>query len=265
MYIDTHIHAFTESIAKRALDRLSESAKITPSTDGTLSGAVKLLDESGIDYGVMLPIATKPSQPRTINDWAKSVSDGKIISFGTVHPYSEDAVEETERVHSLGLKGLKFHNDHQGIFLFDEKCLPVYKKCEQLGLPIVFHMGYDPISPFVHRAMPYDLLWLHEKCPHLKIIGAHMGGMQAWEAVHHYIAGVPNIYLDTACMAGNIDEGMFAAIVKKHGCDRILFGSDLPWSIPKREMELVDRLPITDDEKDRIFCRNAIELLGLNV
>lgn len=265
MFIDTHTHAFTESIAERALSKLSEAAKITPSTDGTIKGALELLDRDGIDYAVLLPIATKPSQQRVINDWVKSVSGGKIIPFGTVHPYSENAVEEVEYVYSLDFKGLKFHNDHQGVFLFDEKCLPIYKKCEQLGLPVVFHMGYDPISPFIHRAMPYDLLWLHEKCPRLKIIGAHMGGMNAWEAVYHYLAGVENIYLDTACTVGRIDENLFGAIVKKHGAHRILFGSDLPWSTPRREIEQIERLTITDNEKDCIFYKNAAELLGITL
>lgn len=264
MIIDTHIHAFTESIAERALSRLSEAAKITPSTDGTIGGALALLERDKVDYAVLLPIATKPSQQRTINDWVKSVSGGKIIPFGTVHPYSGNAVGEVEYVHSLGFKGLKFHNDHQGVFLFDEKCLPIYRRCEELGLPVVFHMGYDPISPFIHRAMPYDLLWLHEKFPKLKIIGAHLGGMNAWEAVYHYLAGVENIYLDTACTAGRTDDEIFGAIVKKHGAERILFGSDLPWSTPQKEIEQVERLPVTDEEKDRIFCKNAAELFGIS-
>lgn len=265
MYIDVHVHAFTESIAERVLSRLSEAAEIAPATDGTIAGAKELLRRDGADYGVLLPVATKPSQQRTINDWVKSVSGGEIIPFGTVHPCSDDAVEEIERIYALGFKGLKFHNDHQGVFLFDEKCLPIYKKCEQLGMPVVFHMGYDPISPFIHRAMPYDLLWLHEKCPKLKIIGAHMGGMNAWEAVYHYIAGVENIYLDTACTAGRIDEWLFSAIVKKHGAQRILFGSDLPWSTPRREMEQIERLHLTDEDKDCIFYKNAAELLEIPI
>lgn len=265
MYIDTHIHAFADSIAEKAVNKLKTVAQIEPETDGTIRGAQALLEKCGIDYGVLLPVATKPSQQTTINNWAKDEYKGRFISFGTVHPAAEDVVDEIERVKSLGLKGIKLHNDYQDVFIFDEMCKPVYKRCEELGMPIVFHMGRDPISPNVHRAMPYDLLELHENFPKLKIIGAHMGGVYAWESVYHYIAGVPNIWLDTAFVAKLIDEKLFAEIVKKHGADRILYGSDLPWSNPDHEKALVARLPVSDGEKEKIYWKNAVELLEINL
>lgn len=265
MYIDSHIHAFTDSIAERAVAKLASVSGIVPCTNGTVAGAEALLEKNGIDYGVLLPVATKPSQQTTINNWAKAEYKGRFISFGTVHPLAEDAVTELERIKELGLKGVKLHNDYQGVFIFDECNIPVYKRCEELGLPIVFHMGRDPISPDIHRAMPYDLLELHENFPRLKIIGAHMGGVSAWESVFHYIAGVENIWLDTAFCAGRLDEQLFAEIVKKHGVERILFASDMPWSNPKNEMEMVARLPVSDVDKDKIYYKNAVELLQLEL
>ncbi len=265
MYIDTHIHAFADNIAERAVNKLKEVAQIEPRTDGTIKGAEELLEKCGIDYGVLLPVATKPSQQTNINNWAKAEYKGRFISFGTVHPLAEDAVSELDRIKELGLKGVKLHNDYQGVFIFDEVCHPVYRRCEELGLPIVFHMGRDPISPEVHRAMPYDLLELHENFPKLKIIGAHLGGVSAWESVYHYLMNVPNIWLDTAFTAGRIDETLFYEIVKKHGADRILFGSDLPWSSPEDEKEMIARLPVSDGDKEKIYYKNAVELLQLDL
>jgi len=265
MYIDSHIHAFADSIAEKAVNKLKEVARIEPCTDGTIKGAGEMLERCNVDYGVLLPVATKPSQQTTINNWAKEEYKGRFISFGTVHPAAADAVEELGRIKELGLKGVKLHNDYQGVFIFDDMCKPVYKRCEELGLPIVFHMGRDPISPEVHRAMPYDLLELHENYPKLKIIGAHMGGVYAWESVYHYIAGVKNIWLDTAFTANLIDRKLFEEIVKKHGTDRILYGSDLPWSNPDNEKELVAGLSVSDEDKEKIYWKNAVELLELSL
>lgn len=265
MYIDSHIHAFADSIAERAVERLKNVAKIEPQTNGTIKGAEELLRKCDIDYGVLLPVATKPSQQTTINNWAREEYKGRFISFGTVHPFAEDKVDEIDRIKSLGLKGVKLHNDYQGVFIFDDACKPIYKRCEELGLPVVFHMGHDPVSPQIHRAMPYDLLELHENYPKLKIIGAHLGGVYAWESVYHYIAGVPNIWLDTAFTASLIDEKLFGEIVKKHGADRILFGSDLPWSNPEKEKALVERLSVSDGDKDKIYWKNTAELLELDI
>lgn len=263
MIIDTHIHAFTDKVAEIAIPKLAKTSGLKPTTDGTVKSAVALLDEDSIDYGVVLPIATKPTQQTTINNWAKEIYKDKIISFGTVHPEAEDVIEELERIKDLGLKGVKLHNDYQGVFIFDDINLKMYKKIEELGLPVVFHMGYDPISPKVHRAMPYDLLWLHDKFPKLKIIGAHMGGVSAWESVYFYLAGVENIYLDTAFVAGRIPEELYLKIIKKHGTDRILFGSDLPWSRPSAEKEIIEKLPLSSQEVEKIFYKNAVELLKL--
>ncbi|MBR5091286.1 MAG: amidohydrolase [Ruminiclostridium sp.] len=265
MIIDTHIHAYTESLAERVVAKLTEIGDCPCFTDGTISGARKLLAEKGIDYGVLLPIATKPTQQTTINNWVNEVKGRSIIPFGTVHPFAPDALDELDRIKSMGFKGLKLHNDYQGVYIFDEACQRIYKRCEELGLPVVFHMGYDPVSPIVHHAMPYDLIELSERYPKLNFIGAHMAGNYAWEHVLRYVAGLPNVYMDTAYVAKDIDRELFATIVKKHGTDKILFASDLPWSDPKTEIELVDGLDIPDSEKDRIFWRNAAELLGLDL
>ena len=37
MIIDTHVHAFTDSIAERAMAKLAETAEIEPTTNGTAS------------------------------------------------------------------------------------------------------------------------------------------------------------------------------------------------------------------------------------
>ena len=265
MIIDTHIHAYTDSLAERVIAKLTATADCPCYTDGTIKGARDLLASTGIDYGVLLPIATKPTQQRKINDWVNEVKGGSIIPFGTVHPFADDALDELDRIKTMGFKGIKLHNDYQGVFIFDEHCHRIYRRCEELGLPIVFHMGYDPVSPIVHRAMPYDLIELSEKYPKLTFIGAHMGGNYQWEHVLRYAAGLPNVYFDTAFVAKDIGRELFAAIVKKHGVDKILFASDIPWSDPRDEIKLVEELDVSDNDKDRIFFRNAVELLKLDI
>ena len=52
---------------------------------------------------------------------------------------------------------------------------------------------------------------------------------------------------------------------RAYGEDRILFGSDLPWSDPRDEINMIDRMPVSDSAKDKIFYKNAVELLKLDV
>ena len=265
MLIDFHIHAFSDEIAERAINTLIKHADIPCYTNGTVNDTCRLLTEQGADYGVLLPIATKPAQQFKINTWSAEQAGGMIIPFGTVHPDASDVEEELYRIKSLGLKGVKFHPDYQGFFLFEEKMKPVFKICEALELPVIIHMGYDPVSPLVRHAMPYHLIAINEAFPKLKIIGAHLCGMYAWDEVLHYLCGRKNIWFDTSYLAGEIDPKQITAVIKKHGAEKILFGSDCPWHTPKMERELIETLPITEAEKERIYWKNAAELLEISL
>ena len=147
-----------------------------------------------------------------------------------------------------------------------EPCMQrIYEKCGELGLPVILHMGYDPISTMTFHAMPADLAEMAKKYPDCTFIGAHMGGMANWERVLYYIKDARNIYFDTAYCAEYMSDEMFMEMFRAYGEDRILFGSDLPWSDPHDEISMIDRMPISDSAKDKIFYKNAAELLKIDI
>jgi len=55
----------------------------------------------------------------------------------------------------------------------------------------------------------------------------------------------------------------FLRIVEKHGADKILFGSDAPWSSARSEIERLNSLPLPESDKDAILSGNARRILGL--
>ena len=128
MYIDFHIHAYADEIADRAVQKLKDTANCNVYTNGRIDDTRQKLQEWGIDYGVLLPVATKPTQQTTINNWANEQNHGNIISFGTVHPDSEELYSELERISSLGLHGVKLHPDYQGHFMFEPCMQRIYEK-----------------------------------------------------------------------------------------------------------------------------------------
>lgn len=264
MYIDFHIHAFADAIAERAISKLIETADLIAYTNGTISDTVKKLEEWSIDKGVLLPIATKPSQQTTINNWAAEVqqANARIISFGSVHPDAPDAFDELDRIKSLGLKGIKFHPDYQNFFIDDEKALKLYEKCAELDLPVIFHAGYDPVSPEITHALPEASLRVLEAVPQMTLILAHMGGMYMWDKVEELLVG-KNVYFDTGFVANEIPDEQMQRIIKNHGADKILLASDCPWNKTGSEIDMINRLKLSDDEKDMIFYKNAKKLLKL--
>ena len=263
MLIDFHIHAFADRIAARAMEKLTATCHVPAFTDGTLSDALRCFDEWGVDRGVLLPIATKPSQQRTINDWAAENDGGSIISFGSVHPDADDLFEEMYRVKELGLHGFKLHPEYQGFFIGERRLDPMLSELEKLGMPVTVHAGLDPISPEITYCMPEPAAEMIKRHPKLRIILAHMGGNEFWQQSLDHICGLDGeVYLDTAYSL-YIPDDLFLKMIKKHGADRILFASDCPWQSAELMYKKIDSLALSDDDKEKIFFRNALSVLKM--
>ena len=94
------------------------------------------------------------------------------------------------------------------------------------------------------------------------MIAAHLGGQSMWDDVEEYIAGT-DIYIDTSMGFEMYSTEQFLRILKKHGSDKILFGTDSPWSDSGKERQKLLSLPISDEEKENILHKNAEKLLRI--
>ena len=262
MIIDFHTHAFDEKIAQKAIAKLASVSGYTPYTDGTVNGLKKVMEEDCIDRAVYLPIATKPSQQKVINDFSVRVNSYSLIAFGSVHPDAEDALLELERIKTLGLKGVKLHPDYQSFIVDDEKMFPIYQKCEELGLIVVFHAGFDPLSPDLVHCKPDAAARVAKRFKNLKMVLAHLGGMNMFDEVFEHIAGLENVWLDTAFLYGHIDDELLVKIIKKHSAKRVLLASDLPWQRPIDSVKQIESLSLTQEEKEYVLSESALALLG---
>lgn len=264
-YIDFHTHIFPEKVAPKAIGKLARISGITPFTDGTLPDTIEKMDMCGVNRFVCLNIATAPGQELTINNVATEVSkkySGKILSLGSVHPQCENWETELERIASLGLPGIKLHPDYQGFVIDAPELFPLYEKCAQLGLFIVFHAGWDCYSPDHIHAVPEASSRVAKSFPKLKMVLAHFGGLKLWEDVNKYLTGLENVYFDTAmCATYQLDRQLMKKMLLRHPAENIFLGSDCPWEDPRKSIEYVDSLPISDDAKEKIYCGNALSFL----
>jgi len=260
MVLDFHTHFFPDALAPRAIAQLAVIAKITPCTDGTLSGTLAHMDEAGIDMAVGLHIATNPGQMRKVNDFAAASQSPRMACFGSVHPQAPDALEELHRIKALGLKGVKLHPDYQGFFVDDPAMAPIYETMAQLGLPVIFHAGRDPLCEQVH-ASPKALAELAKAYPALTIIAAHMGGMLRYEDSLAHLVG-SRIYLDMSMSCRLCPDELFAQMVRRHPKDRLLFATDCPWSRAWDQMKKLRSLNLSQDELNLILWENGQRILN---
>lgn len=262
MLIDFHTHAFPEKIAGRAVASLSHACGgLKPQTDGTVSSLKAEMEKDGVDLAVVQSIATNPGQMRKVNDFAISIdSDPAIVAFGSVHPDAPDALEELERIHAAGLKGVKLHPEYQQFYVDDEKMKPIYRKISDLGLITLFHAGHDYGFAPPYHAMPEHfsraLSWFDAP-----VVAAHWGGLGCGAEVLEKLGGAP-IWFDLAFGYGVVARPVAQQILEKHGAQKLLFASDMPWHRPAWELRLLQSLELTAEEQEQIKWQNASALLG---
>lgn len=263
MIIDFHAHCFPERIAKMAMNKLSFlSGGLLNYTDGTKQGLIKAMDKASVDKAVALNIATNPTQQTNVNNFAYEINkDEKIIAFGSIHPKSQNALYELERIKSLGLKGVKFHPDYQGFFVDDEKMKPIYKKISKLGLITIFHAGLDFAFAPPYKATPERLekalLWFDSP-----VIAAHWGALGCADEVLKRLCG-KDIWIDTSFGLGQLPKYYAQKIIEKHTADKILFGSDCPWHTAEMELRLLSTLSLSKNDYEKITHQNAEKLLNI--
>ena len=264
MIIDFHTHIFPDKIAARSIEALSKVSGVQAATDGTLNGLLASMDRSGVDLSVIMPVVTKPSQFESVNTFAAKVNEqyaGRLLSFGGIHPDSEDYKVELNRIKELGLPGIKLHPDYQGVMIDDVRYMNIMEYADALGLVIMVHAGIDIGLPEPVHCPPDKARKVLDTLKPGKLVLAHMGGWKQWEEVYEYLAG-EQVYLDTAFSFDYMSQDMFLKLYEKHDKDKILFATDSPWSDAGRDIKAINSMPITAEEKETIFSGNAKKLLG---
>lgn len=262
MIIDFHVHCFPDALALKTIPVMAERAKIKARLDGRIKSLKESMIAAKIDYSLLLPIATKANQTKTINNWSASVVGENILSFGTIHPLYSAWEEELERINDLGLKGIKFHPDYQNFYVDDKHLFPLYEKASQLGLIIIFHAGVDIGLKPPYHCYPKQLLKVIESFPQAKIVAAHMGGYACWEQVEKYLLG-KNVYFDTSYCLAHMPQEQFLRIINNHDNTKIFFGTDSPWEDQRVEIQRINKLNLKPKVKEAILGTNAQKFLNL--
>jgi len=258
--VDVHAHAFPDAVAENAIRILEENSYVKAFLSGTVADLRASMRQAGVDRAVVQPVSTKPAQVRSINDWAHRTSDEQVTFFGTIHPDMPDVRSEVIRLKGLGFKGIKFHPDYQDFYIDEDRMYPIYEALADHGLVVMFHMGVDIGLPEPVHAPPRRLARVLDRVPELTVIASHLGGYRMWREVADHLVG-REVYLDTSLVPDRMDADRAIDLMRAHGIDRILFGTDSPWDPQDRGVRWVSGLDIDDAAKRKILGENAVRLL----
>lgn len=260
MFIDIHTHVFPRRKAPLILKDMAESKQIPCFSDGTVDGLKAAMQTSGIELSLISRITTKKENVTTVNQWLADIASPGIRPLATVHPDLPVASNDLLAFREKGFMGIKLHPDYQGFFVDDKRMYSFYEAAQATQMPVLFHAGLDRGLPPPAHALPPGLLTVHRDFPRLIMIAAHMGGEDNYEETEKLLLG-ESIYLDTAFVLRLMPHELLKRFFRKHGVDRILFGSDSPFTDQPTEIDYLLKLPfLTSQEKDKIAGKNAAAL-----
>lgn len=267
--IDAHVHLYPDAIAQKVTPSLASRFGNPPSFDGTVEGCRAKDAASGISASVNLPVATKPDSVQHTNDfWARSnaAERGKspaVFSLACLHPQVADKGAEVERMAAAGFAGVKFHPEYQ-LFRFNDATMDdAWAAMAEFGLVAYLHAGGERVFRPPFHSTPTEIAELQRRFPRLKVAAAHLGGFGMWDESEATLVG-SQVYLDLSHTFFWMPDEQMLRMIRNHGAERILFGTDAPWQDPGEVLEAFLKLPLSDAERERICYANARELMGLS-
>ena len=220
-----------------------------------------------------------------------------FIPVAVIDPEEIDG-EGVQRLHTMGYRGLKLIGVARP---YDEPdYMPAYAKAQELNMPVLFHMGVigggldysithprrdaaaaqayqrmmaqqdrmPPRNVSAGRMSPLHLDTIANRFPKLKIIGAHLGNQGNYEYSSSVARWRHNVYFD---MSGGETIERHAVerklIGTEIGIEKLVFGSDCGMDDIRTHIDrfeaIYDLLEFTEDERERLWWRNAAEIYGL--
>jgi predicted TIM-barrel fold metal-dependent hydrolase len=231
--------------AKRAKMRLSQDVYFAgaatkesnafDSRPEQLLAATKGCDKV-IVFGIVAPFCGIRADQELIGRFVREHSD-RFIGWCSVDPNDLDCVEQlTHYVNDLGFRGLKVSPIYQNWDPQDPRHLPLFRRAEQLGIPVNIHQGTSFVRPGpLKYANPILLEDIAIACPDLRIIIAHMGHPWETECVV-LIRKHPNLYANISALhyrPWRHWQAFMTAI--EYGVEhKLIFGSDFPSATPEQ-------------------------------
>ena len=261
---DAHTHIYPEKIAQKATDAIGEFYDIPMYGNGMSNMLIENGEKIGVTKYLVCSVATTENQVESINNflYKESQAHPEFVPFAAMHKDYKDFENELKRVKTLGFKGIKFHPDFQEMYIDDEQAFPIYEKCAQMGLVILFHMGDNRYD----YSTPDRLCKVLRKIPNLKCIAAHFGGYQNWEGGRKEYSKLFNegygkyLYFDTSSSLFKLQPSVASEMIKQYGIDRFMFGTDFPMWSAKDELERFNKLDLTDSQREKILYGNFEKL-----
>jgi predicted TIM-barrel fold metal-dependent hydrolase len=221
---------------------------------------LRMLDEGGIDVGVVMTITDLPELNPDALDLvagACAAHPDRLYGLVRVHPwYGDEAIAILDRAFTRYgcFRGLKLHPVTTIAHPGGDASIRLVQRTAEHGWPTLAHCADEQLCT--------PLAWAQtaEACPEATLILGHMGGYHHVDEAIEVALRFSNVVLETS-MAPY--PAKIAEAVERLGAERVIYASDGPFCSPRVEVEKV-RLAGLDPSAERLVLgENARRLYRL--
>jgi len=210
-----------------------------------------------------------------------------------------NAVKEFEYcIREYKFLGALINGQTEGHYLDEERFLPLWKKAEELNVPIYLHPG-GPLNMPLNYSNHEELagaLWgftvgvgthalrilfsgLFDKFPKTKLILGHMGETlpyllwrldSRWNIIKHQVnlKKMPSQYLKENVFittSGMCASGPLKCAIHELGEDRVMFSVDYPYESSDVASRFIEEAPIPESIRKKVCYQNAEKVLNITL
>ena len=192
----------------------------------------------------------------------------KFFGFIGLDPHKgmQAVYELRSAIQDLGLHGAAIDPYLAQIYANDAKYYPIYAKCCELDVPIVFTTGPATLVPgaIIDHVAPRYIDFVARDFPDLKIVISHGGYPWVNEAII-VAQRNRNVYIDLSEYEFSPMAEAYVQAANTMIPDKILYASAHPFVDFREALATYRQLPFKADVLQKIMHDNAARLLGLKV
>jgi len=258
--IDAHTHVWPDKIAQSALGG-NRVPGLEARGDGTVGGLTADMAHSGVDLSCCLGIANEARHVDSVNRFVAGLADDRRVPFGTVHVErsAEDNIASLQR---HGVRAVKIHPLFQRFALDDDRLWEIF---EAFGSDyvVIVHVGEGGDAFTNSLSNPRMIRDITRQFPSLRLMACHFGGYKILDDAEEMLAGA-DVVLETSWppSLAKLRPERVRNLIRKHGAERVVFGSDWPMTSPAEEIRAIEALGLSDDETRMVLGGTLAGLLG---
>ncbi len=215
---------------------------------------------------------------KTLIKLTEKIPNLHVIGSLDILKYTKRDLKELENlIQNKKILGVKLYLGYQHFYASDPVAQPIYKLCDKLGVPVIFHTG-DTLAYYtfakVKYAHPLAIDEVAVDFPNLKIVIAHLGNPWLMDCAEILYRN-PNVYADLSGLflhdGFNTPYGKMMTLKIKEmiayiqNPKKLIFGTDWPLANMKGYIKFVRKLGFSKTDLEFVMYKTAAKLFKIKI